>query len=69
MCSCVFLLHQDHVEGFLGGKLTVFKFYNYRFVWAKISQVIFEIVSAYFVVYELILLLVNFCTTIRAVNI
>jgi hypothetical protein len=39
-------------SSFLGGKLTVFKLCNYRIVLAKISRVIFGIVSAYFIVYE-----------------
>jgi hypothetical protein len=43
--------HKDY-SSFLGGKLTMFKLYNYEFVLAKVSRVIFEIVSTYFIVYE-----------------
>jgi hypothetical protein len=47
----VFCPHKDY-NSFLGGKLTMFKLYNYEFVLAKVSRVIFEIVSTYFIVYE-----------------
>jgi hypothetical protein len=47
----MFCSHKDY-NSFLGGKLTVFKLCNYRIVLAKVSRVIFEIVSAYFLVAE-----------------
>jgi hypothetical protein len=43
--------HKDY-NNFLGGKLTVFKLCNYRIVLAKVSCVIFEIVSTYYIDYE-----------------
>jgi hypothetical protein len=39
-------------SNFLGGELTMFKLCNYEIVLAKVSRVIFGIVSAYFIVYE-----------------
>jgi hypothetical protein len=51
MVRNVFCPHKDY-SSFLGGKLTMFKLYNYEFVLAKVSRVIFEIVSTYFIVYE-----------------
>jgi hypothetical protein len=47
----MFCPHKDY-SSFLGDKVTVFKFCNYGFVLAKVSGVIFRIVSAYFIVYE-----------------
>jgi hypothetical protein len=43
--------HKDY-NSFLGGKLTLFKLCNYGIVLAKVSHESFEIVSAYFIVYE-----------------
>jgi hypothetical protein len=51
MVRNVFYPHKDY-NSFLGGKLTVFKLCNYRIVLGNVSRVIFDIVSAYFVVYE-----------------
>jgi hypothetical protein len=51
--------HKDY-SSFLGGKLTMFKLYNYEFVLAKVSRVIFEIVSTYFIVYEAYFVVVEF---------
>jgi hypothetical protein len=51
MVRNVFCPHKDY-SSFLGGKLTMFKLYNYEFVLAKVSRVILEIVSTYFIVYE-----------------
>jgi hypothetical protein len=51
MVRNVFSPHKDY-SSFLGGKLTMFKLYNYEFVLAKVSRVILEIVSTYFIVYE-----------------
>jgi hypothetical protein len=51
MVMNVFCPHKDYGH-FLGGKLTVFNLYNYRSVLAKVRCVIFGIVSAYFIVYE-----------------
>jgi hypothetical protein len=39
-------------SSFLGCRLTVFKLCNFRIVLAKVSRVIFGIVSAYFIVYK-----------------
>jgi hypothetical protein len=39
-------------SNFLGGELTMFKLCNYEIGLAKVSRVIFGIVSAYFIVYE-----------------
>jgi hypothetical protein len=47
----VFCPHKDY-SSFLGGKITMFKLYNYGIMLAKVSRVIFGIVSAYFLVYE-----------------
>jgi hypothetical protein len=47
----VFRPHKDYSR-FLGGKLTLFKLCNYGIVLAKVSRVIFGIISAYFIVYE-----------------
>jgi hypothetical protein len=47
----VFRPRKDY-SSFLGGKLTLFKLCNYGIVLAKVSRVIFGIISAYFIVYE-----------------
>jgi hypothetical protein len=47
----VFYPHKDY-SSFLGGKLIMFKLCNYGIVLAKVSHVIFGIVSNYFVVGE-----------------
>jgi hypothetical protein len=47
----VFEPHKDY-SSFIGGRLTMFKLCNYGMVLAKVSRVIFGIVSAYFIVYE-----------------
>jgi hypothetical protein len=47
----VFCPHKGY-SSFLGGKITMFKLYNYGIMLAKVSRVIFGIVSAYFLVYE-----------------
>jgi membrane associated rhomboid family serine protease len=62
----MFCPHKDYTS-FLGGKLIVFKLCNYGIVLGKVSRAIFGIVSAYFLFMRLILLLVNFCRTIRVV--
>jgi hypothetical protein len=51
MVRNIFCSHKDY-NSFLRGKLTMFKLCNYRIVLAKVSRVIFEIVSTYFVIYE-----------------
>jgi hypothetical protein len=47
----VFYPHKDYIS-FLGGKLIVLKLCNYGIVLAKVSRVNFEIVSTYFIIYE-----------------
>jgi hypothetical protein len=51
MLRNVFCPHKDY-SSFLGFKLTVFKLCNYRIMLAKVSHVVFEIVSTYFLIYE-----------------
>jgi hypothetical protein len=51
MVMNVYCPHKDY-NIFLGGKLTMFKLCNYGIVLAKVSHESFEIVSAYFIVYE-----------------
>jgi hypothetical protein len=55
--------HKD-CSSFLGGKLIVFKLCNYAIALAKVSHVIFEIASAYFIVYE-----AYFSRTIRTASV
>jgi hypothetical protein len=47
----VFYPHKNY-SSFLCGKLTVFKLCNYKIVLAKVTRVIFMIVSAYCIVFE-----------------
>jgi hypothetical protein len=47
----IFCPHKDY-SSFLGGKLIVFKLCNYGIVLAKVSRVIFWIISAYFIIDE-----------------
>jgi hypothetical protein len=46
-----FCPHKNY-SSLLGGKVIVFKLYNYEIVLAKVSYVIFWIISTYFIVYE-----------------
>jgi hypothetical protein len=59
MVGNTFYPHKDY-SSFLGGKLTLFKFHNYGFVLAKVSRVIFGIVSTYFIFYETYFVICDF---------
>jgi hypothetical protein len=47
----MFCPHKDY-SSILDGKLIVFKWCNHEIMLAKVSRVIFGIVSAYFIIYE-----------------
>jgi hypothetical protein len=64
MVRNVFYQHKDY-SSFLGGKLTVFKLCNYEIMLTKVSRVILGLFQLIFLLVMLILLLVNFCRTIR----
>jgi hypothetical protein len=65
----MFYPHKDY-SSFLGGKLTLFKLYNYGIMQAKVTHVIFfGLFQIILLFMKLILLLVNFCRTIRAVSV
>jgi hypothetical protein len=49
MVRNMFCSHKDY-SSFLGGKLTMFQLCNNGIMLAKVSRVIFRIVSAYFIV-------------------
>jgi hypothetical protein len=62
----MFCPYKDY-SSFLGGKLTMFKFYNYIIMLAKVSHVILRLFRLILLFMRLILVLVNFCRTIRVV--
>jgi hypothetical protein len=64
MMMNVFFPHKDY-SSFLGGKLTIFKLCNYRIMLAKVSRLIFRLFQLILLSIKHILLLVNFCITIR----
>jgi hypothetical protein len=64
MVRNMFCPHKDY-SSFLGGKLIMFKLCNYGIMLAKVSRVIFRVFWLILLFMRLILLLVNFCRTIR----
>jgi hypothetical protein len=64
MVMNVFFPHKDY-NSLLGGKLTMFKLCNYRIMLAKVSRLIFRLFRLILLSIKPILLLVNFCITIR----